>query len=69
MSDKTIRYTSPNGYTGVLYGKRSFSIYGPDGKECMHTGFRNINTYKELVEHVDGYPEFAKMLLNVKKDI
>ena len=25
-----IEYTSPNGYRGVLYGKSSMSIYGPD---------------------------------------
>jgi len=28
----------------------------------MHTGFRNFNTYDELVEHVEKYPKFKEML-------
>ena len=61
---KKIKYTSPNnGYTGVLYGESSFSIHDPSGKEVMHTGFRNINTYEELVEQVEEFPEFRRRLL------
>lgn len=59
---KTIKYTSKNGYTGVLYGRSSLAIYNKDGKEVMHTGFRNINTYEELVEEVESFPEFMKLL-------
>lgn len=59
---RTIRYTSPNGYSGVLYGKSSMSIYNPDGTESLHTGRRVINTYEELKERVDSYPEFAESL-------
>lgn len=64
MSD-TIKYTSDNGYTGVLYGQSSLSIYNPDGTESMHTGFRNINTYEELVRIVDEHPKFMEMLRKV----
>ena len=61
---KRIEYKSPNnGYTGVLYGERSYIIRDPSGKEVMHTGFRNINTYDELVEHVESFPEFRRRLL------
>jgi hypothetical protein len=38
------------------------SIYDPEGHECLHTGFRNINTYEELVETVNEQPEFMKAL-------
>ena len=61
MSDK-IKYTSDNGYTGILYGKSSLSIFKPDGTESMHTGSRNINTYEELTKIVDEYPKFIEML-------
>lgn len=61
--NKTIKYKSKkNGYTGVLYGRSSLTIYNKDGKEVMHTGFRNINTYEELVETVETFPEFFELL-------
>ena len=59
-----IKYTSENGYTGVLYGKSSLAIYNSDGKMTLHTGFRNIHTYDELVTMVDKYPEFLDALMN-----
>ena len=61
MTD-TVKYTSDNGYTGVMYGKSSYAVFDKDGKEVMHTGFRNFNTYDELVEHVEKYPKFREML-------
>ena len=64
----TIKYTSDNGYTGVLYGKSSLAIFNPDGTESMHTGSRNINTYEELVEIVDQHPQFIEMLRGVAKE-
>lgn len=63
---KETRYTSKEGYTGVLYGKSSLIIYRPDGSESLHTGFRSINTYEELVELVDAHPEFIKALSKIK---
>ena len=62
MESETIRYTSDNGYTGVLYGKSSYAIYDKDGKEVLHTGSRNINTYEELVEDVNNFPKFLEIL-------
>lgn len=58
---EAILYTSKNGYTGILYGKGSLSIKKGD-KEVMHTGFRNINTYEELVECVENCPKFFESL-------
>ena len=57
-----IEYTSPLGYHGVFYGKSSYAIYDKRGIEVFHTGFRAINTYKELKEQVDEFPEFLKIL-------
>ena len=57
-----IKVTHPNGYTGVLYGESSLSIFDLEGKECMHTGFRNANTEKELYELLEDYPDFINML-------
>lgn len=59
---KVKKYTSSNGYTGVLYGKSSLSIKDKDGREILHTGFRNINTYDELVECVETFPQFIELL-------
>lgn len=59
--NEIIEYESQNGYTGKLYGKSSFSIYDKAKHEIFHTGSRAINTYEELKEQVDGFPEFLKM--------
>lgn len=59
-------YTSPNGYTGILYGKSSLSIKDSNGKEVLHTGSRNVNTMEELKDLVDRHPEFMEMLKKIK---
>ena len=59
----TIKYTSPNGYTGILYGESSLAVFKPDGTESLHTGRRNIETYEELVKLVDDHPNLLKILL------
>ena len=73
MADKekyaVIKYTSENGYTGVLYGKSSFAIYDSSGKMVLHTGFRNIHTYAELVKQVEDYPKFREMLFKMKDEV
>jgi len=66
--NKTIKYTSDNGYTGVRYGESSMSIYDKEGKEVLHTGSTNVNTYEELVECVENYPDFYKKLLSLSKE-
>lgn len=55
-------YRSENGYTGVIYGESSLKIYNENGNVCFHTGRRAIQTYNELVELVDGYPNFLEKL-------
>lgn len=61
-----ITYTSDNGYTGILYGESSLSIgkLADNGefKECFHTGSRAFDTYEELKEHVEDFPNFLKVL-------
>lgn len=69
MTHDVIKYTSDNGYTGTLYGKSSMSICDKDGVEIFHTGFRKANTYDELVEQVESFPDFLKLLKNIPDDI
>ena len=62
----TIKYTSANGYTGILYGKSSMSIgkVREDGtfEEHLHTGSRAGNGVAYLKEMVDGFPAFMDRL-------
>lgn len=67
---KTIEYTSDNGYKGVLYGESSFAIYEVESGKCkLHTGFRNINTYDELVKQVEDFPRFIEWLGTATDDL
>ncbi len=59
---ETIEYKSANGYSGMLFGKSSMLIFDPAGKESLHTGTRSINTFEELKEAVDTYPELIGVL-------
>ena len=42
-----IKYESENGYTGILYGESSLSVFDSNGKERLHTGSRTVNTLDE----------------------
>lgn len=69
MKNKTrITVRHPNGYTGVLYGESSFAIMDKDGKEVMHTGFRNINTADEVYETLDNYPDFREKFMSILEE-
>ena len=61
MAD-VIKYTSPNGYTGILYGESSFKILDEQGNMVFHTGYRAINTEAGLIEQVESFPEFLELL-------
>ena len=62
----SIKYTSSNGFTGILYGKSSMSIgkVQEDGSfdEYLHTGSRNGNSVEYLKEMVDGFPSFMEAM-------
>ena len=62
----SIKYTSSNGLTGILYGKSSMSIgkVQEDGSfdEYLHTGSRNGNSIEYLKEMVDGFPSFMEAM-------
>lgn len=58
---ETIKYTSDNGYTGLIYGKKSLSIFY-NHKEVFHTSSRRVESYEELVNMVDDFPNFMKLL-------
>lgn len=59
--ENEIKVEHPNGYSGILYGKKSMVIFH-NNKEVLHTGFRNINTREELYQNLEKMPEFMKML-------
>lgn len=61
VMNKKMKYTSKNGYTGVMYGESSFVVLNKDGEEVMHTGSRAFNTYEELIKQVEAFPEFWAM--------
>ena len=69
MMNSTIKYTSKNGYSGVLYGESSMSIYDKEGKEVLHTGQRNVNTYEELVDLIENFPDFRRRLKKALQEI
>lgn len=54
-------YTHPNGYSAKLYGETSLSIFF-EGKEVLHTGFRNVNTEEEVMKLLENYPEATYFL-------
>ena len=64
---RMMEYTSPEGYTGQLYGEKRYRIIDQYGKEVFHTGFTNIKTFEELKKNVDGFPAFRDRLLNYWK--
>ena len=54
-------YKHKNGYYACLYGESSLSVYF-DGKEVLHTGFRNVNTEDEVMKVLEGMPELFKRI-------
>lgn len=52
-----IKVEHPNGYSGILYGKRSMVIFY-EGKEVLHTGFRGIKTKEGLYKLLEQMPVF-----------
>lgn len=57
-------YTHENGYSATLYGNSSMIIYH-DGKEVMHTGFRNVNTKAEVMKMLEEMPRFSSDILDI----
>ena len=64
-----MRYRHENGYSAELFGKSSMIIFRPDGKECLHTGRRNVNTEEEVMELLEMQPELDRMFSEVFNDI
>lgn len=69
----TIKYTSTNGFTGILYGHSSMTIgkYAEDGsfKEYLHTGSRNGSSIDYLKEMVDGFPAFFEAMEELREGL
>ena len=50
MTENEVKeYKHPNGYSAKLYGKSSISVFY-EGREVLHSGFRNANTEAEVME-------------------
>ena len=64
---RVISYKSDNGYRGMLYGESSMVVYNPEGGQTLHTGSRNIHTFKELKSLVDTMPEFMACLKRIEE--
>ena len=62
-NEMRIKVRHPNGYSGILYGKSSLEIYDDHGIEIIHTGYRTINTEKELYDVLEKVPEMMKEFL------
>lgn len=62
---ETQTYTHENGYSAVLYGKSSMSVYF-NGKEKFHTGSRNVDTEDEVMELLEAMPIFQAKLDELK---
>lgn len=62
-NEMKIKVRHPNGYSGILYGKSSLAIYDDHGIELIHTGYRTINTEKELYDVLEKLPEVSKVFL------
>lgn len=60
-----VKVNHPNGYSGILYGKSSMSIFDEDGHEVMHTGFRTPQTKEELYDVLETMPKFVKIMADV----
>lgn len=58
---ETVTYNHQNGYSAVLYGISSMSIFR-NGKEVMHTGFRKVNTEAEVIRMLEALPRLMNGL-------
>lgn len=65
---KVKEYKHKNGYSARLYGKSSLSVYF-NGKEVLHTGFRNVNTEDEVMMMLEGMPGFFDVIEKGAADI
>lgn len=63
-----IKVKHENGYSGVLYGESSLSVYNPDGTEVLHTGFRKVNTEQELYDLLERVAELWSQMSTIDFD-
>lgn len=65
-----IKVEHENGYTGIVYGMSSISVF-KDNKEVLHTGSltKPITTEEELHKYLDEIPELLEELYAAMDDI
>ena len=57
-----LEYVSNNGYKGILYGKGGYLVLDRAGNPVFETKERNINTYEELQDAVEYFPNVLKLM-------
>ncbi len=55
-------YKSDNGYTGKIYGESTFEVRDRTGKIIYRTKERTFHTFKQLVQHVETFPEYLRIM-------
>jgi hypothetical protein len=55
-------YTSENGYTGKMYGESTFQVTDRKGQIVYRTKQRTFHTFKQLVQHVETFPEYLRIM-------
>lgn len=62
MKETVYRYTSINGYSGVLIPRRLMSIRDKSGNIDFYTCSPTPKTLEDLKDAVEHFPEFLKIL-------
>lgn len=57
---QVIKVEHQNGYSGILYGEHSMSVYDSRGHEVLHTGRRTVHTKEDLYNLLSRITEFLE---------
>jgi len=52
----------PNGYSGMMYGDSSLTVFDSHMREVLHTGSRNVKTAEELYNTLELMPGFMSLI-------
>lgn len=52
----------PNGYSGMMYGESSLTIFDSHMREVLHTGSRNAESAEELYNTLELMPGFVSLI-------
>lgn len=52
----------PNGYSGMMYGESSLTVFDSHMRKVLHTGSRNVKTAEELYTTLELMPGFMSLI-------